>query len=339
MSLILERQELPNPGELPKTDLALVQVETDSELLSGVQTFPVSFTKGDGSRPDEALITCNAFLDGPHTPMQSVRNRLYAHATGLDVYSVGTPGMAIGELGYHGADLIDSYGLSEQQQEQLAKGLFTSLGRNTWEALMQYVRQEDIGLAGKRLHALNYSMANSVFAGILDAAPAELADGSIGIGRIVNAESPSLHPRPEGRLLLDFTSGKEQKKNKEYEAANPEWVPRTTDIGSLVKLIAGISRRMKDHKVLGVGMAAGLANKQFMDGLRDLEVPADEIDVMYVAAEAGAVSGVEWNRRAAEELAQKSGSDLVRTEIWPGQRHGFCNDLGVYIFSVAGLFR
>jgi hypothetical protein len=332
------RLELPSPVDLPVTSFSPLPIEVDSELLSGVQVFSGSFTPGSGDRPNEALIVYTAFFDGPHGNIQKIRNQLIANETGLDVVSIGTPGMALRELGLSKGQ-VDSYGLTESQHEALVSGIFKRLGKDTWRATRELAVSNGLSLSDRRLHFLNYSMANSVMAGVLASGPDEIANGTGGLGRVIYAESPSLRPQRESRLRSNFTSKHESKANAQYEAKNPEWVPGSTNLAGLLNLAGNILHRPRDHRVLMSAMAKGLMMKELLDGYRAIEIAGKDIDAVFADGTHSDVCNSGENINAATKLKLRANAPHAQHEEWPLERHGFCNDLGAYTLRVAELLK
>lgn len=328
----MERLELPGVDDLPSSHQEVVSVELDSELLSGQQVFSGSFTPGNESRSSEILIVPTAFIDGPHCAMQDVRNRLYSHATGLDILSIGTPSMATRALRLP-KNQVDSYGLSERQREQLEDGRFTDLGSVTWRAIQLVANKSNIDLAGRKLHFVNYSMANSVVAGLLDSAPPELTD----VGRIVLAEAPGLWKRSLNELNAAISTKEEASAYAVYESYNPDWAPETTGLVARASSLFDIMLRPQDHLSLAKGMAAGKTTDQLLSGYKKLDISGADVDIVFANAGSSEVSLSVVNDDAASKVRLVTKTDGVVRETWWRQSHGFCNDLGAYMLSIAKL--
>ncbi len=328
---------IPEIGHLPESHLTQEVVEIDDAFVAGEQRFSTSFTPGDGSRSNELLVVSTAFLDGPHTAMQSLRNRLYAHVTGLDVVSVGVPGMAASELDMSMAE-ADQYTLSSEQRKALNEGDFTALGRALWTAIGQNLVKNNISedqLRSRKIHMLNYSLGVSTAAGMLIAAEAYASNP----GRIVNLEGAAYESTSRRERIAAFTSKAEQEANAQYEARNPQWVPKTTDFRSLLRLMGNIANYPLVHYSVGTGLARGRITEQLLNGLRALDIPTADIDVILGNGDAGRVSTTNANDEAADTLTKATGSKEIKRVVFSGDHHGLCNDLSRFIPRVEALMR
>lgn len=310
-----------DPATLPEVNHQVFAIDVDSDRLDGQQTMSASFVRGDGSRPNEILIQGKAWSASDVSGLETASAQLVSRATGLDVISIGIPGMAYRQtVGDEARGLRHGYNLTERQIEYLGKGAFMPVGEAVFEGVRKVAMANAVKLDQTTIHLLNYSMANSTAAGMLASKAPELANTGI----MMNVESAGLEPdRPLGDLASAFTSKLEQEVNKGYEAENPLWVPRTTDGAGLVGLMRNIARRPRAHYYPYKAMAIGKQVDELRYGTRELDI-VDDVDILFVNGDKSEVSRTEANARAAEQLGAEH-------EVWPEGYHSECNRLEIYI--------